>query len=329
MKDEIIIINAYLNNLNKINLLKECIKQLRKTGIEIMLVSHSHIPEEIKPLVDYYLFDKNNTMITEWGDYWWWDNGHIHFRMRSLFAKHSHAALTSLKNGVYFAKSLDKSFFHHIEYDTILSDKDIEKLKSLRYNLDNKMGFFDYYKMSDLNHGISMLYFCSYVDNFLNDMDIPSDKSIFLEWAHNYVGAVSSEMFLYAKLKDVLGNYYLGKRVGISISIFDDNESKIAISDSIVGNEFNHFFDITYEKNNRENLYVVFFNNTPNTCLFSYYEKSISLCGNCLHYDTFDKSNEFFEYEVIDINTGHKTIRNIDVIKLLGNKMNDEFIEFR
>jgi hypothetical protein len=327
-KEEIIIVNAFLDNDEKIDLAIECLKQLKKTDIEIMMVSHYNIPQQVRHYLDYYLYDKNNTFLTETADYVWWRNEDIHFRVRSFFAKHSYAALTSLRNGVMFSKSIGKTFFHHIEYDNILSDKDIEVLKNLKTNLNGHYGYIDTYRMSELNEGVSMLYLSSYVENFLSIVDIPTDKKEYLEWMHKNTGAIGSEMFLYSKLKLFLESYITGVRKGDRISFFSDVNTKIACSYLIEKNDLNHISDITYYKKDKNKTYFVFINRSNNLLKLKINEQESVICHNCIFYIKLTDKDDNIYYTLINEKTKNMQKFHIKKSEILKDKRHDEFIEF-
>jgi hypothetical protein len=54
----IIIINSYANTEEKVNLLLNYVKQVKKTNCDILLTSHLPLPPNIVALVNYYIYDK-------------------------------------------------------------------------------------------------------------------------------------------------------------------------------------------------------------------------------------------------------------------------------
>ena len=207
-KDEIIIVNTYLNTEFKVKLAIDCIKQLKKTGIEIMVTSHYHIPKSVTDLVDYYVYDYENSLITNTGDmFWFGDPSGTKFFKKHIHSSHSFSALSSLFNGLYLAKSKGKKYFHHIEYDTILTDENIEELKEFRSKLNGKRGMLDLCRLSSENEGISMLYIFSEIDFFLYEVNLPKTKDNYVQYCQNVIGLLASESYLHNKLKNHFNEY--------------------------------------------------------------------------------------------------------------------------
>ena len=67
MKD-LIVIGAYCPDKERENLLNRCVDSIQniRGDFDIMISSHSIIPEYITQKVDYVFFDKNNKIITDW-----------------------------------------------------------------------------------------------------------------------------------------------------------------------------------------------------------------------------------------------------------------------
>ena len=64
MSNEAILILSYANSDEKINILKECISESKKTGHKIILSSGIEVPESVYSEVDYLIYDKENPVIT-------------------------------------------------------------------------------------------------------------------------------------------------------------------------------------------------------------------------------------------------------------------------
>ena len=63
MRDNIIIINAFPSNDNKIKMLEEQISYLKKLNIPILVVSGCKVPENIVNEIDYLIINKDNEII--------------------------------------------------------------------------------------------------------------------------------------------------------------------------------------------------------------------------------------------------------------------------
>lgn len=143
---KIIIIDTYPDTDKKMNVLESCVKQLKNKGFDLMITSHLPIKEEIIKLVDFYIYDKENILLPEdltpvfrhkADDFLVtiYDNGHLLTICKNIF------------NSINLCKNLGYQFFFFMEYDNILSEKDIQKLNHLQSRLieeRKKLFFFKY-----------------------------------------------------------------------------------------------------------------------------------------------------------------------------------------
>ena len=261
MKDHVIVINSHINNKAKEDILIECIKQLKKTGIDIMISSHTRISSEVLDLVDYYVFDKDNPMITSHTDFYFWRNPHIEIQIKTPLSAHSYTALKNVKNAVYFAKSLGKKYFYHIEYDCVISDEDVNTLLNLPKENKGYLGHFDIYNLSPGHKGVSMLFYYSEIDSFLKISQIPDTVEEYTEYASKNTGGIASEMYLYNKFQNYLGAYKQGERnEHVAISLL--NSDKLSLSDTAnPDKDYTQEVAILSNKNNREEYFLVIVNN--------------------------------------------------------------------
>ena len=68
MKKDLIIIGAYCPDEERLKLLYNCIESLSpiKKDFDILITTHSKLPDYIVDKVDYVFFDKKNELITDW-----------------------------------------------------------------------------------------------------------------------------------------------------------------------------------------------------------------------------------------------------------------------
>ena len=64
----VIVIGAYCPDNERKQLLENCINSLQpiRKDFDILISSHVHVPEHIVDKVDYYFYDKDNELITDW-----------------------------------------------------------------------------------------------------------------------------------------------------------------------------------------------------------------------------------------------------------------------
>jgi hypothetical protein len=152
MKDNIIIINAFPSNDNKIKMLERQISYLKKLNIPILLVSGCHVPDNIVSEVDYILINKDNEIIGKDFYYKLYNNGIFDFpydfiqfdntTIRYYWSNVNSTITKNIKLGFNLAKSLGyKSAFY-------TEDDNIWKYGSFDYIHENLTALKKGYKLS-------------------------------------------------------------------------------------------------------------------------------------------------------------------------------------
>lgn len=127
MKD-LIVIGSYCPDEERIQLLNNCVESLNglRKDFDIMIVSHSIIPDYIIKKVDYSFYFKQNELITDWkylNKPWFSPTDNL--RIESCFVSNQStylAAYSLFLTSLGIAKSLDYQTVHWIEYDSIIND---------------------------------------------------------------------------------------------------------------------------------------------------------------------------------------------------------------
>jgi hypothetical protein len=122
---DLILLTTYTPDSQRKNILLEALKSIDKNKFDIMISSHSSIPEEALEYCDYFIYDKNNTLLftPEHKLSFWFscDN----FRVYTTECKdynHIIAAGSLTINGLSSAKNFGYTKVHWFDYDTIFSD---------------------------------------------------------------------------------------------------------------------------------------------------------------------------------------------------------------
>ena len=127
MKD-LILISNYSETYEKQEVLRVLVNQINnyKEHFDLMIVSHTIVPEDISNKCEYVLFDKKNELIFDWDMRCrpWFNPGNTR-QIMSIFTGNfnTHLAIWRmiiLGNSV--AKNLGYNKVHHIEYDTSIND---------------------------------------------------------------------------------------------------------------------------------------------------------------------------------------------------------------
>ena len=124
MKD-LIIINSYTPDYEREELLRSFVKQIDKTDFDLMVVSHSRLPDDLYEIVDFFIFDQENELKYDLYSKMeiFWKNSNL--GIKTTEAKpfnHSIAAYKLFFVGINNAKNLGYKKAHVIEYDTSLKD---------------------------------------------------------------------------------------------------------------------------------------------------------------------------------------------------------------
>jgi autotransporter strand-loop-strand O-heptosyltransferase len=121
--EHIFVIDSWPDNESKENDLINLIKNLKIFNIEILLSGHYPIKPEIQKMVDYFLFDKKNNLLTsdEFEEYsvasGRWTNINDYVVENEMEFHHDFAIWETMKNSFHFCKNLGKKYIHFLEYD--------------------------------------------------------------------------------------------------------------------------------------------------------------------------------------------------------------------
>lgn len=140
----IFIIDTYPVSPKQEEILIDCINRLKFLNWDIMIVSHAPIKTEIQEMVDYCLFDKNNTFLPPSFTPFNWFEIQGNLKLNILNGGHTLPICRNMFNSIKFALNNYYDFFFFLEFDNLFSENDLLKLDSFRQQMieDNKMLFF-------------------------------------------------------------------------------------------------------------------------------------------------------------------------------------------
>lgn len=128
------IIGCWIDNKEKENLLIENINKAKILGYPIILVSHKHVNSVVLDLVDYFIYDKDNPILTQdrfnefhLDDSRWIENDIFKITTNPAAFHHDYAVWTSWRNAFRFAKSLGYSHALYLEYDSVIEENQVTK----------------------------------------------------------------------------------------------------------------------------------------------------------------------------------------------------------
>lgn len=124
----IIVIGAYCPDKERKQLLENCVNSLQpiRKDFDILISSHVHVPEYIVDKVDYYFYDKDNELITDWdlmNTPWFSPKEDLNI-VSSLISNYSVylAAYKTFINGMGAGKNLGYKTAHWVDYDAVFTD---------------------------------------------------------------------------------------------------------------------------------------------------------------------------------------------------------------
>ena len=124
MKKEIIIVTCYCNTPEKLEILENLLKVLKKNNKKILLVTHLPIPDYFIKYLELYFYDQDNEIIR---DYKYMGYANLNTDCFSIKTKDvvdgstSLAVLRLVFMGFNIAKMNGYDIVHHLEYDTCIS----------------------------------------------------------------------------------------------------------------------------------------------------------------------------------------------------------------
>jgi glycosyltransferase involved in cell wall biosynthesis len=209
-KDEVIIISTYPDTSIRKQLTKECIESFKKTGRQIILVSHYPVTTELQQLVDYYFYDANNVMIhhsfyNRFFNYT--DNYNVEVNISALAkTNQSFAAYINLLNGFKLAQQLGFKKVLFAVYDVVLHESDLNTVDNIFSKLD-EIDWHAYLTRihTDVGLGIETTAMGFKVDYFLKTFPYITNPDEFIQdcdkrGCHNFL-----EHYFMAILKDEVG----------------------------------------------------------------------------------------------------------------------------
>jgi len=137
----IVLINSYCNTEEKIKVLLDNLTTLKDLGLDVMLYSPILLPNEVLELCDYFILNKENTILNfpkkgvftyrKWDDY----------TIKKMLPDYGWASIYQTKKLSDFALTLDYTHFYHIIYDLVIDFNVINNIYS-----DKNFNFFKFHE---------------------------------------------------------------------------------------------------------------------------------------------------------------------------------------
>lgn len=146
--DSIVLIHAHLSDYQRLQVCSELIKKIKSFGYEVIVTSHTPAPKEFQESVDYFVYDKDNYILTDlkYLGYMVWYTPWYDITSKEFNTQNTVLAVQRLMHlGVEYAKLLGKKYIHIMDYDGLLHKPDvlIENETKMKNGLD---GIFYYWE---------------------------------------------------------------------------------------------------------------------------------------------------------------------------------------
>ena len=252
---ELVAILSHADTSDKLDILRQCLSEMKKQGYPILLSSHIEIPDDIKNELDYFVYDKENPLILNrefpnMAHVHIWQNYPGYSQNFSLDYNHSYAVLKLIKNALAIAHINGYDKLHFVNYDYVLYDDYI--LKNHSISLD-RVDLFSYYyekfetNREHINTGLFSVRVNPYVELFKN----VNSKEDFL----------SSNQAVFEK-------YVYFKTIENGLTMERDDQEILLATHNLMNNKstFKHVIDdkihVYLSKENGTENYFVYINST-------------------------------------------------------------------
>jgi hypothetical protein len=270
MKKSLFVVTAYAPDIQRQQLVRNLIYYLKQNKRDVLLLSHSPLPQDIIDSSNYYFYDERNEVQLDerfkWNTFFdiegaWW--------VESKIATPNFSTLLPVYNfilqGVVISKILEYEYIHYMEYDFSIKDLDVLD-KNIEHLQDNDVIL---YKHNLQGYDILLGYMCIKLSNFQLD-DIYYLKENILNKYSGY--ELKVENFLFNLLfKD---KQYLIKDYNSILEFLNPSQYQTAQDKTLI-------FCLVYkekESNNFEDLFWAIHNIKGETLNFS-----IILNNNTIH----------------------------------------------
>lgn len=325
--EHVFVIDCWPNNEAKENDLINLIKLLKVFNIEILLTGHYPIKPEIQKMVDYFLYDKKNSLLkyNEFIDYsvasGRFSNMNNYILENQMEFHHDFAIWETMQNAFNFCKVLEKKYIHFFEYDNLPNIYQYRQ-SFLERILDFDAIIYEYDTMSSIDSHLAP-YCATFIFSIKTDIAIKTINQIktkFDYFTNKPLGWQLEKVFL-SCLKNVTNNILKSEYIANNNELntqavwnrdgVDRNGAKLQI---YLGVEFNgdlyiHLISGFHEVK-EENNYLIEVN-------YDNYKKFIPL-----------KKGKFLLEKIGKYKKGGRVKSYLDGVEIFNEYLNEDFYDF-
>lgn len=253
-KKNLIVVGSYPSTKEAENVLIESLSRL-KTHFDILLVTHLPVSENIQKMVQYFVYDHRNEMIpTNFSayHYWVWNPDPFFYYQVTNNQPHAFAVYRSLMNAVNLIKDSYDDFFY-VEGDSLFSEKDIQKLKTLKDLAKSNKKSATFFSSKGF---IGTWVFYSQVDFFIKNLYFPKNVENYISECKRIGSYGILENFLYNTLENrgVLDLFYSIDNEEFIDYFKESNINMIAVKNEKRVKNLSYFAEVLPVQNTEDQL---------------------------------------------------------------------------
>jgi hypothetical protein len=308
---KLIVIGAYPNTTKKEDILRKEIESLKNSGFDLMIVSHYPVSVELQSMVDYYIYDKNQTLTPPHLCTHYYFN-ESNFKINVFNSRHALPICQNMFNSFKFSEIKGYDFVFFVENDNIFAESDIIKFNFLLNEMvkkNKKCIFFKTLPIVNEESSYETQLFGITPKYFNEVFKLPTTEE---EWVESNMTFTLEEYF-YSRLKTLEDDFLI--LYGYSKNYFTESQINIFRVDGfIIELLYNMFepnnpaiFCINNLPNNETKRVLIELNDTviEDRTFYSlhWFIKNISLDGSILKFTVFndDETIDYFKtYELTE-----------------------------
>jgi hypothetical protein len=135
MKKDLILITCFVPDEKRQQMLRDLIYNINKDDYDIMISSHSRIPEDVFNKIDFFVYEKENALDFKYSNKFHFFYGSSIQQIKTTEPKkynHFIPVIRHIISGLIYARSLGYKKVHYFEYDSLIkNDKELKENSKL------------------------------------------------------------------------------------------------------------------------------------------------------------------------------------------------------
>jgi len=239
---ECFLVTAYCNTIEKKTILKQCISELKRYNIDIMIHAHYPLDSDIQNSVKYYIYNSTNPVISDGTKSIinWRYMTEVNKRFTLLTHDVGYAVMLQWEQGLSFLNKLNYEKIYIINFDVFIKDYIFYNSKKYLDNNDIAFCFLDYNCSDNFSQyqQLNTMFFCiknTIISEFL--MEITYNK---------YINSIDTclETFLVSDVIKTLEYNYKIKKIQPDEFGYSSKDNTSDIIDRVTNTDYFKQYDI-------------------------------------------------------------------------------------